>query len=306
VKRDANAERFKRPDPWADPRAWVEWWQHIVGFPQIEAVEWLREEGRKSWQHAIVYELVYGVEVTVGYQPRTPYVEQYRRGKWWLEILIKAVGRYDANYVAVLEWADKANVRARDPHPITGEDRHDLSVLVDDASIVDNPETIRICVLPTVIRLERLDHVLRRRRQFVDLARSLAIEDSQALVDWELDPLLLLRSEDSPLCEGMRQSELKGEMVEGGTEIVHCISDDDAESGGGLLTNLQPKDVVSGIRRVYFAQDRVGLARKVGFESPCELVEMFLRPLTLELWSIERRHGVYSHHELMSMNCADG
>ena len=295
-KGDANAEKFKRPDPWADPKGWVEWWRDIVGFPQVEAIQWLREEARKSWQYAISDELVHSVEVSMGERPGTSYIEHYLRGEWWLEVLLRvSTLGYEADYIAIIERAGNKKILALDPDKqlVGGASWHDLSVLINDVGDMEKPEKVRICIVPSVVRLQRLDLVLRSRRDFLDSWQSPGVELADVLVDWKLNPPLFVRRQ----CGVIDESELKSEMIKARPHIVNRIAEDDAQSYRGFFMNLPPKYLASGAIRVYIADERVGLAGIVGGDFCCEIIEMFLRPFTLEPWSIERRHEVYSHHE---------
>jgi hypothetical protein len=265
---------------------------------------WLREEAHETWEHIIRDITVYTAERSIFNKLVGPVTESYgyRSGYIWLELRINIE---NADYIAILERDIDAPLKE---HLIslpsfwyevigqgisTAQDRNS-PMLVDDVKLVQSPQELAVCVVPSVIRLQRLDFVLRRRREFLDSARAFGLEVGFGDIDRELD------AEVAGLRSGgcFQVSESTGEVVKGAAKVVDGVSNEHRDCVGDRW--VEPH-LSAEFRRWYAVTDSLQSAwiarpRNPAADLGIEVVEVFLRPIDLESCPIQRMHDVYSGH----------
>lgn len=144
---------------------------------------WLREEAHETWHHFICDVFVYVAErpkLNNLIRPISPSYS-YRSGHMWLELRINTE---DADYIAIIERDVNAPLKKHlvslrslwsegIRQSISPTHNRNLPMFVDDVELMQSPQELHSRVVPEVIRLQRLDFVLRWRRDFLDLSRAI-------------------------------------------------------------------------------------------------------------------------------------
>lgn len=207
--------------------------------------------------------------------------ETYAEGGCELHVHFRAgfvnggiAGDWCAIFNRTVDWFDFIGSEAFNhvPHGGSSDERNvRQTVLVLDVKLIELPE--EIVGEPSVVRLQPLDNCL---RAWVDAPEHI-IEPSRILLGenrelrTSLDVVWQRRSR-------VRQSELEGQIVEGGTKVVDAVTDDEAEFGGGrLLENLDPKDLLGAIN-IGFGPSSVRAFFAPGFQFGFKAVQVVNRP----------------------------
>jgi hypothetical protein len=157
-------------------------------------------------------------------------------------------------------------------------------MFVDNVELVQSPQVLKARIVPSVIRLQRLDFVLRRRREFIDLSRAATVELAFGSIDREFNPGV------SGLRSGrdFQLSESAGKVVKGAAEVMDSVSND---HGKGVRDRWIESKLGTEVRGWYAITDSLQSAwigRPLGpaVDLGIKGVEVFLRPIDLELYAI--------------------
>jgi len=263
---------------------------------------WLREEARETWDHIIGDVLVYATERAIFNSFPRPVTElySYRSGYIWLELRINAG---NADYIAILEkdvdapitdhlislptlWHEVIRQR------ISPSQDRNSPMLVDDVKSMQGPQQLKACVVPSPIRLQRLDFVLRRRREFLNSARASFDELGFGDIDRELDiGLAGFRSG-----RNFQVGESAGKVVKGAAEVVDGVSN---EHGDRIEDRWVEPKLSAEFRRWYAVTDSLQSAwitrpRSPAMDLGIKGVEVFLRPIDLEPYTVRNHPALYS------------
>jgi hypothetical protein len=126
------------------------------------------------------------------------------------------------------------------------------AVLVDVREFIENPEGVAGIVLPSVVWLQPLDFCLRAIRDVPD--SPLATPKSVAILGHR--KLHLLGDVFGERTALFGNGERINETVEGGTEIVKAVADDEAKVGRWRAKGIDPESVLASLR-VEFDVDAV-------------------------------------------------
>ena len=145
-------------------------------------------------------------------------------------------------------------------------------MLIEVRKLVEHPEGVRCEVIPSLVRLQPLDVCLREWVDATDLRSTSRLKQSRSgsgsslLVhvpeDGELGTLGDIRGQRVP---GVGDGEFEGEVVEGGTEVVKALPNDEAEQGGWRVEDFEPNNALAHLR-VEFVDEFI----RVSFLKPSE------------------------------------
>ena len=87
------------------------------------------------------------------------------------------------------------------------------------------------------------------------------------------------------------EDKLTGQMIQGGSQVMSDISDDNSDLCRGLLQYAYTNYLVSFLD-IWINEKAIGIRVKEGLDKSVKLVSMRKRPLYLEAYSAEIKHGV--------------
>src|SRR6266496_5768932 len=277
---------------------------------RFERVVALREEARKTWD-----KLKSGVTVNVRHESDyrnaiagdISFTESYVQGEHWYDVGLTILSNgTPSQYVAIIEHPTVDLLQSRGSigtdddlirHLDIGCDQRDPSVLVQVGQVPEGSKEPPLAVIQSVVWLKRL-HVVSNVRPDIPQTQGFDVKLGRPIEDGELGVLVIDRRVD--------RSRRISEVVEGGTEIVNEI----AENQGNVGRWVSPDDAIPDIfaaLTIELAPNVIGLTFR-GFErSDCfvERIEMFPRPFNLEPGIAERMHEIDSHHGEQRKDAAD-
>jgi len=234
----------------------------------------LREEARKSWNHARCDEIVYISQAREGnFEVSHVLAKEYLRGNAWLDIRwtqAKSCKTRDGHYNAILEVVDNSL------HPTEESDiplatiNGDHSMFVDVPESFELPQGMRAKGVQSILRLKRVENVPDRRIEhppFFDIG-SLFIANRK--VNQPLPSVVLGN------CGGIKMDKSPRQLIQGRAKAVDEIP---GEQGNvfGDSTRLDYEGVPRSIKVIFFP-DRI----RAIFDPPADLglksIEVNLRP----------------------------
>lgn len=314
IRRDANAV----PNPWLDPLLWLDYWKHDVGYPNIESFAWLREEARETWHYFeanIVEHCLQNVEGLPGSSgsvaPNALLVsERYANRDLWFEIALRlSIGTEFAEYYVIVECSALDHATDRQHQIIEGDfsvgtevhlpgivaaDQRDKAMLVDNVKLVQEPKGMlgNAVRMPSVVRLERLDNILRRRRTFADLC--LRPLEKCGLIT---DKAEIVKDGECRMSVGfgaIDDHKLPDKMIQGRAQVVNEVSYNQANG----LRNRRIQDYAIEVLSCL----TITLSERGWWieTHPCgdlviDRLKVIIRPFDLSPWPVEwMRHEVQS------------
>jgi len=231
----------------------------------------LREEARKSWDYTISNECVYLCHSPAGnFKTAIPLTEDYLHRDRWMEVHLFFGTERQVHFVVIIE-AHPFNWRT-----LIGKlGVKSCRMYRDDVVLVNVPETMQLpqeTVLkgcPSIIRLKRFDNCPCISRDFKDHP-TLAFSLPETLGS------ITNRKPRAVRASSREQRQLKSQLIEGGSDTVHEITDKKGCDNRGFL-ELNPNDIplilkiIPTREFIWFSLDK---SREFGIEG----IQMGLRP----------------------------
>ena len=241
----------------------------------------LRDVAREHWEYATVDEIVYLPQSLDGHI-KGDFVrpEDYIEGRVWIEAII--LDGHDDLYCAIIESSgrDVVFVEGRGASDALGLTDNDPSMPVRVRKLMQYPESLGYGLIPSVVRLKKLDSLFSLSWQELGPRRKSV--GAPFFEDWELSiydpipPMFLPEGVDKP--------------VEGGAHIDNGVASDDAnvnrDSGGG---DLQPDDLKAFLR-FQFGRNYAGVISMELRHESIKGFQVFFRPKQFMSWSVEDMH----------------
>jgi len=248
---------------------------------QLPACFALREEAREGWNHCVSDKLVHLHKIAdAEVIPGGLISESHINPRVWIEANFIFQGQRDFYYKAIFELLcpDIGGVVKRDmEHPLSGDSvRREMPVFIDVAQIVDSPEVGGFVGIPVLIRLKRFD------KHDGCIGHSVGgLSDSDLSIN-----RISLANGEANLPRGhvsAQVRELPCEMIQRGTQVVNKIrSDESARENTFVLREVRPDEIPLTLQ-VFFSGNVIGVRFLENRNLRCESVEVFLRPLKLQI-----------------------
>ena len=231
----------------------------------------LREEELESWDHPVSHELVYFCDIPdPDLERRSRFVgwpAEYKLGRAWLEVHFVLGGEREMKFNAIVK-IDRLHRNVGVNLQLGATDRH-RGVFVDIAQFVQLPKGVSLEVIPSLVRLKRLDDL-----------DCLAGDVPRNTPEPLLAPLRPVPVNGEGCFTGRgataQQSELPSELIQPRPQVVGELSDQQRDLVGDARL-LKADDMESLFRIILFRYGNV-LTPKKQPDFPLKSLEVFFRP----------------------------
>lgn len=237
----------------------------------------LREEARKSWEHATLDEVVYLCDAAIPNLERcagtVDWFTKYQLRDTWLEYHIVLGGERESHFKAIIEFSARSRPRG-DEHVERCRVHCEDGVLVDIAQSIQLPQGMALERCPSMVWLKRFDNSGGVGGDVC--GRSLESPPaSGGVVAMNRETGIRGRRR---ACE---QGELPSKLIQSGSKSVDEVS---KKQGDPFIQGLHFKpDDVSLILNIVLFRDGVWFGRPKGGHFCVKLVEVFFRPTYFHL-----------------------
>jgi hypothetical protein len=150
------------------------------------------------------------------------------------------------------------------------------AMLVNVGKLVNHPQGVRCEIFPSLVRLQLLDDCLRSWVDAPDFVTTFPFFHRPVPKDGKRQPPSAAIGDGTNV--QIRDREFVDEIVQSGADIVDAIANDEGELSGRLLGNVNPDDVLAGIR-IRFVDKAVWLSFAPPLPFGVKAYQVLPRPL---------------------------
>lgn len=158
-------------------------------------------------------------------------------------------------------------------------------MFVGNVELLENPQSLKFCSVPSVIRLKYLGSLLSliwKEPDFI-LERLFQPATWDILENWEFYALQRISS--------IEQGKLTDQPIQGRTHIMNGVSGDDSQDRWRFNGKSRSEKLAS-IIRIYIFNQHAGIQFIKGCERSFKFLQVFFRPFEFQSWDINSIHSV--------------